>query len=79
VTTARRIAKLAVAAIMTGALFSLAMAMLSARDLARQPAMNGGLFGGGGYREDALDRIWRTFTPRSWHAWGDGSGHDTPT
>lgn len=78
-TTARRIAKLAVAAILAGALFSLAMAMLSARDLARQPATNGGLIGGGGHEEDTLDWIWRAFTPESWHAWGDGSGYDTPT
>lgn len=77
-TAARRIAKLAVAAIIAGALCSLAMAMLSARDLARQPATNGGLIGGGGYREDTLDWIWRTCTPESWHAWGDGSGYNTP-
>lgn len=78
-TAARRIAKLAVAAIIAGALCSLAMAMLSARDLARQPATNGGLIGGGGHDEDTLDWVWRTFTPESWHAWGDGSGYDTPT
>ena len=78
-TTARRTATLAVAAIIAGALFSLAMAVLSARDLARQPATGGGAFGGGGYDEDTLDRIWHTFTPGSWHAWGDGSGYDTPT
>ena len=80
VTHTRRLARLALAAIAVGAPLSLAMAMLSARDIQRYPAMPGsGIIGGGGYEEDTLDWLWRTWTPASWHAWGDGSGYDIPT
>ncbi|MFM7260873.1 MAG: hypothetical protein ACKO3W_09760, partial [bacterium] len=79
VTHTRRVARLVLAVVAVGAPLSLAMAMLSARDLQRYPAMPGsGLIGGGGYTEDWLDWLWRTWTPASWHAWGDGSGYDTP-
>ena len=80
VTYTRRVVRLALATIAVGAPLSLAMAMLSARDIQRYPAMPGsGIIGGGGYEEDTLDWIWRTFAPQAWHAWGDGSGYDTPT
>jgi len=77
---ARRIAALATAVLASGSALSLATSMLAARDLARMPAMPGsGIIGGGGYTEDFFDRFWRSLAPESWHAWGDGSGYDTPT
>ena len=77
---AGRFARFLLASICMGSVLSLAMAMLSARDLSRCPSMPGsGIIGGRGYTEDALDRIWRTLAPRSWRAWDDGSGFDWPT
>jgi hypothetical protein len=63
------------AAMTVGGGLSLALAMLSARDLSRIPAMPGaGIIGNFGVPEDAVDRAWRRFAPRAWQAWPDGGG-----